>query len=294
MFELANVVAASDLMPSSEAAVERAAWVAVECGAKLSVIHVVDFSPLAPLRKFIESDHDDVERKIVDQIRDELRYGGQAVQRQFGLAPALHVARGDLYTQLAAYIDAVPADLLVLGAKAGGGLPYNMLGAETERLVISSVCPSLVAKQPAVAPYRKVLVAVDFSSRSLRALEIAHAVAPKAEIHVLNVFSVAFEEALGRAGVSRESLDAYRLIANTRASERLKRLIASAGLDQARTHAIVREGDILRHILECEEQLGCDMVVVGKHGDDVPNDLILGSVTKHVLTRAHSDVLIAT
>jgi len=38
----------------------------------------------------------------------------------------------------------------------------------------------------------------------------------------------------------------------------------------------------------------CDLVVLGKHGRSAAEDLLLGSVTKHVLAEGRSDVLVAT
>ncbi|MEO7854889.1 MAG: universal stress protein [Rubrivivax sp.] len=38
----------------------------------------------------------------------------------------------------------------------------------------------------------------------------------------------------------------------------------------------------------------CDLIVVGKHGRNVMEDLLLGSVTSHVLAESVGDVLVST
>ncbi len=45
-------------------------------------------------------------------------------------------------------------------------------------------------------------------------------------------------------------------------------------------------------IIEQEQELDCDLIVIGKQGETVTEELLLGSVTKHVLQRSQSDVLI--
>jgi len=46
-------------------------------------------------------------------------------------------------------------------------------------------------------------------------------------------------------------------------------------------------------ILEQEQTIDADLIVIGKHGRSVMEELLLGSVTKHVLAHSSSDVLIA-
>ncbi|NTV95478.1 MAG: universal stress protein, partial [Thiobacillus sp.] len=45
-------------------------------------------------------------------------------------------------------------------------------------------------------------------------------------------------------------------------------------------------------VLEQEELQAPDLIVVGKHGRHAGEELLLGSVTKHVLAEARCDVLV--
>ena len=55
----------------------------------------------------------------------------------------------------------------------------------------------------------------------------------------------------------------------------------------------VIHGATALRVLEQEEELGADLIVLGKHGADMTEELLLGSVTKHVLAHARCDVLAA-
>ena len=46
-------------------------------------------------------------------------------------------------------------------------------------------------------------------------------------------------------------------------------------------------------IIEQEQECDCDLIVVGKHGESVLEELLLGSVTKHVLAESQCDVLVS-
>ena len=47
-------------------------------------------------------------------------------------------------------------------------------------------------------------------------------------------------------------------------------------------------------LVELEREHGCDLVVLGKHGVSATQDLLLGSVTRHVLAEGRADVLVST
>lgn len=68
-------------------------------------------------------------------------------------------------------------------------------------------------------------------------------------------------------------------------------LARAAGLSATDYDALVRHGDATRHILAEEENCDCDPIVMGKHGTHVTEELLLGSITRHVLAESRSDVL---
>ena len=48
-----------------------------------------------------------------------------------------------------------------------------------------------------------------------------------------------------------------------------------------------------RHIIQKEQERDCDLIVMGKHGESMVEDLLLGSVTQRVLTESRGDVLVS-
>ena len=74
--------------------------------------------------------------------------------------------------------------------------------------------------------------------------------------------------------------------------QQLRTLAATAGLAPEEATLLALHGDTSQHILEQEQEQDCDLIVMGKHGADMVEDFLLGSITKHVLLSSQGDVLV--
>lgn len=54
----------------------------------------------------------------------------------------------------------------------------------------------------------------------------------------------------------------------------------------------VQLGEVARLILALEKELACDLIVLGRQGSGILEELLLGGVTKHVLEESAGDVLV--
>ncbi|RIX49733.1 MAG: universal stress protein [Rhodocyclales bacterium GT-UBC] len=288
-----HIVAATDFSASARHAAERAARLAAESAAALSLVHVADLAPLAKIRKLLANDPERFEQQLLEDLRRRMHDLGQSIAARFDVQASVCLACGDLLGELQVLTSEAPADLMVLGARGERYLRHMMLGSTAERLLGSAHCPMLVVKQVAHETYRHVLVAVDFSSGTEAALNLAHQVAPSAELTVLHVFDVPFEGQLRYAGVDEEKIQYYRQQARRQAEEALQDRLALSAVDTGRVRLMVAQGQASERILEQEQNLDCDLIVVGKHGEGKFEELILGSTTKHILAESQCDVLVS-
>ncbi len=261
-------------------------------GRGLALLHVLPGAPLAQLRQWLGADnapeqalHDEAARQLED-LAAALRADGMTVQTR--LRPGAPV---DETLQEA---EALASPLVVLGARGTGYLRRLVLGSTAERLIRRSPCPLLVVRQTPHEPYRRVLVAVDFSPWSTSALALARRIAPGARLLLASVFQVPFEEKLRFAGVDEATIAQYRRRGQAETLQRLQALAAAAGLAPAQWEPCVLEGDPSLRLVQAEQEHDCDLVVLGKHGVSAAVDLLLGSTTKHVLAEGQADVLVST
>jgi nucleotide-binding universal stress UspA family protein len=293
MTALARILAATDFSAPARHAVARAFRVAAETGARLELIHAVNQGALDGLRRMVGLDASAVEAHILDDARQSLYRLAMELAGEHDTAAGIHVDTGGVLTAILDRADALDAELLVVGARGEDFLGPLLLGTTAERLLRRTRRPVLMVRQTPHEAYRRVLVPVDFSSWSLPAVRLARAVAPGAQIILTHAFEAPFESKLRFAGVELETIERYQATTSQAARRELQALADEAGLAPGSTRLLVAHGAAARIILTQEQELDCDLIVMGKHGQGVLEELLLGSVTKHVLAESSADVLVA-
>jgi nucleotide-binding universal stress UspA family protein len=293
MTVLGPILAATDFSAPARHAAERAARLAHETGAALTLMHVLPNAPLLELRQWLGKEHA-VEQHLNDDAKRQLRSLASELKTHRHVEVRTINANGSVLDEISREAQAAGAALLVLGARGAGFMRRLVLGSTSERLLRRTARPLLVVRQTPREPYRRVLVAVDFSPWSAHAVALARLVAPHARLMLLSAFQVPFEEKLRFAGVDAATIDHYRRQARAEATQRLHALAAASGLKPGAWEPCIVEGDASLRIVEHEQEMDCDLVVLGKHGQSAAEELLLGSVSKHVLAEGTSDVLVST
>jgi len=167
-------------------------------------------------------------------------------------------------------------------------------GSTASRILRKSRQPVLVVKQPPHEGYSRLLVAIDFSPASLATLRLARQVAPDAAVVLLHAVVLPFEGKMQYANVSDEIIQRYRTGSRAESLRRLEDLASAESLPAGSTQLLAVHADSAPQLILAQEQEhDCDLIVVGKHGVSVVEELLLGSTTKHVLGEAQGDVLIS-
>jgi universal stress protein E len=183
---------------------------------------------------------------------------------------------------------------VVVGARGSTPVHQMVIGTTAERLLRKVSCPLLLVRQRPAQPYQRVLIPLDFSPWSERAVDLALRLSPGAVLVLMHSFTIPFEEKLRFAGVDDATLEHYRERAREDARQQMEAFVQARALDPDRVHLCLTEGDAPQHILTQARERGCDLIVIGKHGRQAAEELLLGSVTKHVVSEASCDVLVST
>lgn len=289
----ARIIAATDLSAPSHHAVDRGFRIAADTGARYSVIHAIELSALDELSEFLGDGTSELKQRLADQARATLwdMLGNPA--RNCGVGAEASVFVGEALEAIASVADGFDADLLVLGARGESFLRHALLGSTASRLLRKSIRrPVLVVKQPAHDRYRRLLISVDFSPVSAHAIRFGRALAPEADVVLLHAFELPYEGKLSFAGVDDKVIQQYVRTAGDERRRRLHALAASAGLAPADYSALVVHGIPSQQVIVQEQERDIDLIIMGKHGKHLAEEMLLGSVTKHVLAESQCDVLV--
>ena len=96
------------------------------------------------------------------------------------------------------------------------------------------------------------------------------------------------------AGVEESAIERWRTTAHDEAVTKLFELAQSADLDSRQWTALAPTGfSPWMQIVRQQQEQDCDLVVIGKHGQNAVEELLLGSTTNMVVAEGSSDVLVS-
>lgn len=292
MSAITHVLAGTDLSAISSDAVDRGFRIAQSTGARYTILYAVGIDAAISLRDMLGDEAEAVTARLLEDARQRLARQASDSANAGTVTADLRVARGPVAKEIPDCIRETGVDLVVVGAHGGGFLQRMLLGSTASRLIRESKVPVLVVKQRARHDYARVLVAVDFSPASASCVRLARELAPGAEMVLLHVFNVPFEGQMQYAGVSPDIIHEYRVKTREQLVRHMGEFAASAGLRRDDYIGLVVHGDAAPQVIEHETRYRSDLVVMGKHGTHVTEELLLGSVTRRVLAESTGDVLV--
>jgi len=278
-FPPSHVLVATDLSARSDRAVERALLLAKATGAALTILHVVDA---------------ELPRQTADRLVDEAReLIGEHVATLNGagvMAPDIKVVLGTDYKEIEGVARKFGCELIVLGVHRNETREL-FRGTTAERVIRSRACQVLMVKARPQFDYRRIMVGVDFSDCSRRAIEFAVKSFPNAEFHLVHAFDVPFKAFL-RSEDTREEISRSH-------EEEMERFIkgdfpALLPLLQAvppRVFPVVKQGPVRDVIEDQVDQLKPDLLVLGTHGRSGIAHVVMGSVAEDLLSYPPCDIL---
>jgi nucleotide-binding universal stress UspA family protein len=283
-----TILAATDFSPQATQAARRAAILAVEHRARLILLNVVEPDGLLTLRDWLAKGRD-LRAAVEEQARMLLDACADQIEQEHSLSVERVVRLGSSVPQV--HEASIPADLVVLGSRGANALRQVALGTFADRLVRTAVRPVLVVRRPAAGVYQRALALTDFSPSADAALGATLDVAPGAQVHLLPAFDLPFEGKLRLAGARTEDIVAYREEVHARVLDRMQQAVTAAG-SPARLRQSVVAGDVRTEALHAIDLLQPDLIAVGKQGESLLEDLLLGSTTSCMLLSADCDVLV--
>jgi len=277
MAHIGHMLVASDLTGRSVYPLQRAVQLKAESDCQLTVLHVVEHGLTAQIleRRRTEADA---------QLEGWKRTLSEASQPGIGIS----VEVGDPFAAIVEVLQAGRIDLAVVGGPGKRGLKELFTGTTAERVIRFSHVPVLMVNRHPDGPYKRVIVAVDFSQGSQRALEWACRVAPHAEIRLVH----AWQSPLWEAGSDEPQTDAATERLREQEVQQLRAMIARVAGGRTFALEIVEDGPFaaLRNAIGV---FNADLLAMGTHTRTRLATAMVGSLAQEFLAAGACDVLVA-
>jgi nucleotide-binding universal stress UspA family protein len=296
---LRRILVPLDFSGQSRQALDCAVPLAATFGAKISLLHVVQ--PPVVMRTMPDGG---IAVPVNTDRLVELA-GERLEEMAAGFLPARvrgnrSVREGSPAYEIIAAAEALKADLIVLSTHGFTGLKRVLLGSTAERVVRHAHCPVLTVHRRTDAPaqvatsrrlpWRRMMVPLDFSKTSLRALDTAIPLAGKAGARLRLLHAV--EPAPYAAGMEGAVLAMPEPTLVSAAKTNLKRVARRFVPASIRVTSRVERGQAASVIVQTAETEGTDLIVLSTHGHTGWNRLLLASTPDQVVRRAGCPVFV--
>lgn len=271
---------ATDLSARSDRALERAVALTHELGAKLIVVHVVDEDLPASLADAQEN----AARQAIHKHINELTSDNEP-------RISVEVVFGRTHADILEMSEKTEAEMIVLGMHREHAFKDMFHGTTVERIIRAGNVPVLLVKDRTSSPYLRIIVGVDFSVYSRRAVEFAVKFAPRAKFHLVHAYDVPFKGFLygqdTRGEVSKQHQAQFQQMIN----EQMASFLAGFGASEPKHVRVMQEGPVREVIHRQIIRLKPDLLVIGTHGRTGVAHAFLGSVAEELLKDPPCDVL---
>lgn len=279
MLDVRRILCTTDYSPCADAALPVAARLADLFSAELHLLHVVELHGDGP------------EKKAFAQLEErghELDVGsGTLVTAQ---ERVVSVAPGVLE-----YTETHDIDLVVISTHGRRGLRHFLLGSVAEEVVQRCKCPVLTVRkadaEPEIHLPRQILVPVDLSSHSRRALAHAKELAAlgDASLQLLHVLEQPVIPSYYDAPLLSSSVTNGEPAQEARKA--LERLYGEAAGPEGSFSVHAQSGMAIDTILRFAEENSSELIVLASHGLTGLSHLLLGSVAEKIVRRSTIPVL---
>ena len=283
-----SILVATDFSVDGNNAVLRAALLAQENGARLRIVHVLDATGFeSPRNGFVPTIDAGLQ---VTQARAALRRIAVRIAGACDVTASVEVAVGNVLENLLQASD--HAALVVLGQHGHRRLGRLLTGGTAHRMLKACRRPVLIVRRAVEAPYRRVLVPVDFAASSDAAVQAAVLLARAGHVQLFHATDSHQEAILRRSDVAESIIREVGVREEVGTRARMRREVARLGLDGAGMSFSVGRGPAARETLRHALAFGADLIVAGRQGRSTFGGLLSGSVSSRILSGSGCDVLI--
>lgn len=266
---MTRLLCATDLLPKSERAIDRAGRLAEELSADLSLLHVV--SPTASERVLEES---------LQIATSRMRSRARPPLWRHGPEPHVIIRTGNPARLICDTVEREQSDLLIVGPPERRDVLEGLSGTIAEKALAARKSPLLFVQTDPDVSYRNVLFALDVSSEAELAVRAAETLVLSKDTRATAIH-VCPPPLRGMVPSTTAALDSQ--VAQSEVAASIQDLLTRASADGSRYDIVIEEGHPIPALLGAVEMHRPQLLVMGTRAVGRMRRALLGSVANELL-----------
>ncbi|MGB9475530.1 MAG: universal stress protein [Candidatus Udaeobacter sp.] len=297
---IGNILVPIDFSKMSIQAIETAKGLAQPFGATIHLVHVhhwqysADFVGPVISSGFLPASFEEHRNK---HLAEEFK----TIASKARLSPRdkTHLRTGaSAFQEICTLARQIPADLIVMPTHGYTGIKHVFLGSTTERVVQHAPCPVFVVRQLGKRPaeekfrYKKVLVPVDFSDCSQKALQYAIGFANEFGAEIVLLHATYLGYIYSAEGTALYDIPGLQKAARKEAEHQMQTLVRAAKFGQVKFETVFTEASPVLDICAFAKHHDVDLIITSTHGVTGFEHVLIGSIAEKVVRHAPCSVLV--
>ncbi len=283
-----HILIASDFSKHADYALQRAVTLAKQHKATLYFIHTLvqpwigNFSqiPASELEQANREKKKETEDKLLKRIK---KYSN-------GIETHVAVIEGRAADEIVRHAQDNTCELIIAGAHGAYHINDYVLGTTSSAIVSNSSVPVLLIKKEPTFPYKRILVATDFSQTSKYTVEFTFNCFPDATFQLLHVVDIYYRDYFNSRNPDEylmgDEQDAKKTIV-----QKMDQFLAGCNVDQSKFEKKIMGGYFADLIVSQSQDWEADLISFGTQGSSQLLYLLLGSVANRLLQLSTTDML---
>jgi len=286
------------LYECDEATLERAALLAKENRARLTIVHPIKETLTGSRRLAVGQKTIDV-RKLVQQEHQARLKEVASFVKSLGVRPATRVMVGEPFLEIIRDVIENRRDLVIMTAEGKGGIRERLFGSTSNWLMRKCPAPVLVMKPSRGKRFRQILAAIDPEitgdahdtlNKLILTLAASLSTEEGAQLHIIHAWSLLGESQMrGVFGIPHADIDRALRKEASRRKALLQTLLKNHSVAHYQLHLL--KGEASDVIPKLVTKLGIDLLIIGTVCRVGIPGFVIGNTAERVLDAIDCSVL---
>ena len=293
LFVHKRILVATDFSEYSKVALDICLGASKCMKTKLYVLHTIEKFPHDYVHLLSGTAHSNMKQKLEEEAMNKIK--AMLPEELLGSEDIVPIVRfGKPFLEIIKVAKEKDVDLMAIGTHGRAGVDRVILGSVAERVVRKAGCTVMVIRNRKYVGFKRIIVPIDFSDCSRKALEyaVATARAHSSKLTILHVYEGSFVEPYVKAANSEEEaneiMKEIERVNETKYDEFLK----TVDLSGVEYEKLLEKGIPETEIVDIAMEKQANLIVMGTHGRSGIKHILIGSTAEEVVRAVHCDIII--